>query len=38
MMTYPGQRHRIVGEAENTQLWNLYLAFFERHLRGARTE
>ena len=33
MMTYPGQRHRIVGEPENTQLWNLYLAFFDRHLR-----
>jgi dipeptidyl-peptidase-4 len=33
MMTYPGQRHRIVGEAENTQLWNLYLAFFARYLR-----
>lgn len=33
MMTYPGKRHRIVGEAENTQLWNLYLAFFNRNLR-----
>jgi dipeptidyl-peptidase-4 len=32
MMTYPGKRHRIVGEAENTQLWNLYLDFFRRHL------
>ena len=35
MMTYPGKRHRIVGEAENTQLWNLYLDFFRRHL-GAK--
>jgi len=34
MMTYPGKRHRIVGEAENTQLWNLYLDFFRRHLGG----
>ncbi|MGD8357456.1 MAG: DPP IV N-terminal domain-containing protein [Lysobacterales bacterium] len=39
MMTYPGQRHRIVGEAENTQLWNLYLDFFRRHLeRGQSRE
>jgi dipeptidyl-peptidase-4 len=35
MMTYPGQRHRIVGEPENTQLWNLYLEFFRRHLGDA---
>jgi len=35
MMTYPGQRHRIVGEAENTQLWNLYLTFFGRYLGQA---
>jgi len=35
MMTYPGKRHRIVGEAETTQLWNLYLDFFGRHLGGA---
>jgi len=34
MMTYPGKRHRIVGEAENTQLWNLFLSFFNRHLKG----
>jgi dipeptidyl-peptidase-4 len=33
MMTYPGKRHRIVGEAENTQLWNLYLDYFDRHLK-----
>lgn len=33
MMTYPGKRHRIVGEAENTHLWNLFLDFFERHLK-----
>lgn len=33
MMTYPGKRHRIVGEAENTQLWNMYLDFFNRHLQ-----
>ncbi|MBT8055157.1 MAG: S9 family peptidase [Gammaproteobacteria bacterium] len=32
MMTYPGKRHRIVGEAENTQMWNMYLKFFNRHL------
>jgi len=33
LMTYPGKRHRIVGEAENRHLWNLYLDFFERHLK-----
>jgi dipeptidyl-peptidase-4 len=33
MMTYPGKRHRIVGEAENTHLWNMYLDFFNRHLK-----
>jgi dipeptidyl-peptidase-4 len=38
MMTYPGKRHRIVGEAENTQLWNLYLDFFSRHLKGSQSE
>jgi dipeptidyl-peptidase-4 len=32
MMTYPGKRHRIVGEAENIQMWNMYLEFFDRHL------
>jgi len=34
MMTYPGKRHRIVGEAENAHLWNMYLAFFDRHLKS----
>jgi len=34
MMTYPGKRHRIVGEAENTQLWNMYLNFFDRYLKN----
>jgi len=34
MMTYPGKRHRIVGEAENTQLGNMFLSFFKRHLKG----
>jgi len=34
MMTYPGQRHRITGEAENTHLWNMYLDFFARNLKG----
>jgi len=34
MMTYPGKRHRIVGEAENTQLWNMYLEFFQRNLKA----
>jgi len=33
MMTYPGKRHRIVGEAENAQMRNLYLEFFNRHLK-----
>ncbi len=33
MMTYPGKRHRIVGEAENTHLWNMCLDFFNRHLK-----
>ena len=35
MMTYPGKRHSIVGEAENTHLWNMYLDFFRRHLGEA---
>jgi dipeptidyl-peptidase-4 len=35
MMTYPGKRHRIVGEAENTQMWNMYLDFFNRNLKSA---
>jgi len=38
MMSYPGQRHRIVGEGENTQLWNLYLDFFGRYLQGSCEE
>jgi dipeptidyl-peptidase-4 len=33
MMTYPGKRHRIVGEAENTHLWKMYLEFFDRNLK-----
>ncbi len=33
MMTYPGKRHRIVGEAENIHLWNMYLEFFARYLK-----
>jgi dipeptidyl-peptidase-4 len=33
MMTYPGKRHRITGEAENIHLWNLHLEFFSRHLQ-----
>jgi dipeptidyl-peptidase-4 len=38
MMTYPGQRHRIVGEAENTHLWNMYLDFFRRNLTGGQLD
>ena len=34
MMTYPGKRHGIVGEAETTQMWNMYLDFFNRNLKG----
>ena len=34
MMTYPGKRHRIVGEAENVHLWNLYRDFFDRILKS----
>ncbi len=33
MMSYPGKRHRIVGEAENTHLWELFLSFFDRNLK-----
>ena len=36
MMTYPGKRHRITGEAETTHLWRLYLDFFGRHLAPGR--
>lgn len=34
MMTYPGKRHGITGEAETAQMWNMYLEFFNRHLKG----
>ena len=34
MMTYPGKRHRIVGEAENAHLWHMFLNFFDRHLKN----
>jgi dipeptidyl-peptidase-4 len=34
MMTYPGKRHGIVGDAEKTHLWNLYMDFFQRHLQA----
>jgi dipeptidyl-peptidase-4 len=34
MMTYPGKRHGIVGEAETTQMWNMYLDFFNRNLKS----
>ena len=34
MMTYPGKRHGIVGDAEKTHLWNLRLDFFQRNLRA----
>lgn len=34
MMTYPGKRHRITGEPENTHLWNMYIDFFDRNLKG----
>jgi dipeptidyl-peptidase-4 len=33
MMTYPGKRHRITGEAENTHLWSMFLDFFNRQLK-----
>jgi dipeptidyl-peptidase-4 len=34
MMTYPGKRHRITGEAETAHLWRLHLDFFNRTLRA----
>jgi len=34
MMTYPGKRHGIAGEAEKIHLWNMYLDFFSRNLKG----
>jgi dipeptidyl-peptidase-4 len=33
MMTYPGKRHGIVGEAEKIHLWNMCLEFFNRNLK-----
>jgi dipeptidyl-peptidase-4 len=33
LMTYPGKRHRIVGEAENTHMWKMFLNFFDRNLK-----
>jgi len=38
MMTYPGERHHIVGEAENTHLWNMYLEFFQRNLKHGHAD
>jgi dipeptidyl-peptidase-4 len=32
LMTYPGKRHRITGEAERVHLYSLLLDFFRRHL------
>lgn len=34
LMTYPGKRHRITGEAERTHLYELLLDFFRRHLEA----
>jgi dipeptidyl-peptidase-4 len=33
LMTYPGKRHSIRGEAERTHLNEMQLAFFKRHLQ-----
>jgi dipeptidyl-peptidase-4 len=38
MMGYPGKRHRITGEAENTHLWNMFLNFFDRNLKQDDTQ
>ncbi len=35
LMTYPGKRHRITGEAERTHLYTMMLEFFRRHLAPA---
>jgi len=34
MMTYPGKRHGITGEAETKHLWNMFLDFFDRNLKA----
>ena len=36
LMTYPGKRHRITGEAEEAHLGRLQVAFFNRHLKPGR--
>jgi len=37
LMTYPGKRHRITGEAERVHLYRMMLAFFHRHLETGQT-
>jgi dipeptidyl-peptidase-4 len=32
MMSYPGKRHGITGEAESAHLWNMFLEFLDREL------
>ena len=32
MMSYPGKRHGITGEAESAHLWNMFLEFLDRKL------
>ncbi|MEL6664374.1 MAG: prolyl oligopeptidase family serine peptidase, partial [Pseudomonadota bacterium] len=34
LMTYPGQRHGIRGEALRTHLMRTRMAFLDRHLKG----
>jgi len=34
LMTYPGKRHRITGEAQQAHMYHMYKDFFERHLKG----
>lgn len=36
LMTYPGKRHRITGEAERVHLYSMLLDFFHRHLETGR--
>ena len=37
LMTYPGKRHRITGEAEKIHMLRLHMEFFRRHLANPQS-
>jgi dipeptidyl-peptidase-4 len=36
MMTYPGQRHGVRGEARQVHMWTDIFEYFDRHLKDER--